>query len=310
MARIAKKLTDIIGNTPLLELNKFSQNRGLKRSLIAKIESFNPGGSAKDRIALAMVEDAEKKGLLSPGATIIEPTSGNTGVGLALVSAVKGYTLILTMPETMSIERRKLVQAYGAKVVLTPGAAGMKGAIDEANRLRESIPGSVILQQFENLANPEAHYNSTGIEIWNDTDGKVDIFVAGVGTGGTISGVGKRLKEYNSDVKIIAAEPASSPVLNGGKSGAHKIQGIGAGFIPTIYNASVVDEVIDVKDDCAILAARNVAAEEGLLVGISSGAALSAAVEIAKRPENQDKNIVVLLTDTGERYLSTELYSF
>lgn len=310
MARIAKKLTDIIGNTPLLELNKFSQNRGLKRPLVAKIESFNPGGSAKDRIALAMVEDAEKKGLLSPGATIIEPTSGNTGVGLALVSAVKGYTLILTMPETMSIERRKLVQAYGAKVVLTPGAAGMKGAIDEANRLRESIPGSVILQQFENPANPEAHYNSTGIEIWNDTDGKVDIFVAGVGTGGTISGVGKRLKEYNSDVKIIAAEPASSPVLNGGKSGAHKIQGIGAGFIPTIYNASVVDEVIDVKDDSAILAARNVAAEEGLLVGISSGAALAAAVEIAKRPENQDKNIVVLLTDTGERYLSTELYSF
>ena len=310
MARIAKKLTDIIGNTPLLELSKFSQNRGLKRSLIAKIESFNPGGSAKDRIALAMVEDAEKKGLLSPGATIIEPTSGNTGVGLALVSAVKGYTLILTMPETMSIERRKLVQAYGAKVVLTPGAAGMKGAIDEANRLRESIPGSVILQQFENSANPEAHYNSTGIEIWNDTDGKVDIFVAGVGTGGTISGVGKRLKEYNSDVKIIAAEPASSPVLNGGKSGAHKIQGIGAGFIPAIYNASVVDEVIDVKDDSAILAARNVAAEEGLLVGISSGAALSAAVEIAKRPENQDKNIVVLLPDTGERYLSTVLYSF
>ena len=310
MARIAKKLTDIIGNTPLLELSKFSQNRGLKRSLIAKIESFNPGGSAKDRIALAMVEDAEKKGLLNPGATIIEPTSGNTGVGLALVSVVKGYTLILTMPETMSIERRKLVQAYGAKVVLTPGAAGMKGAIDEANRLRESIPGSVILQQFENSANPEAHYNSTGIEIWNDTDGKVDIFVAGVGTGGTISGVGKRLKEYNSDVKIIAAEPASSPVLNGGKSGAHKIQGIGAGFIPTIYNASVVDEVIDVKDDSAILAARNVAAEEGLLVGISSGAALSAAVEIAKRPENQDKNIVVLLPDTGERYLSTELYSF
>ena len=310
MARIAKKLTDIIGNTPLLELSKFSQNRGLKRPLIAKIESFNPGGSAKDRIALAMVEDAEKKGLLSPGATIIEPTSGNTGVGLALVSAVKGYTLILTMPETMSIERRKLVQAYGAKVVLTPGAAGMKGAIDEANRLRESIPGSVILQQFENPANPEAHYNSTGIEIWNDSDGKVDIFVAGVGTGGTISGVGKRLKEYNSDVKIIAAEPASSPVLNGGKSGAHKIQGIGAGFVPTIYNASVVDEVIDVKDDSAILAARNVAAEEGLLVGISSGAALSAAVEIAKRPENQDKNIVVLLTDTGERYLSTVLYSF
>ena len=310
MARIAKKLTDIIGNTPLLELSKFSQNRGLKRPLIAKIESFNPGGSAKDRIALAMVEDAEKKGLLSPGATIIEPTSGNTGVGLALVSAVKDYTLILTMPETMSIERRKLVQAYGAKVVLTPGAAGMKGAIDEANRLRESIPGSVILQQFENSANPEAHYNSTGIEIWNDSDGKVDIFVAGVGTGGTISGVGKRLKEYNSDVKIIAAEPASSPVLNGGKSGAHKIQGIGAGFIPAIYNASVVDEVIDVKDDSAILAARNVAAEEGLLVGISSGAALSAAVEIAKRPENQDKNIVVLLPDTGERYLSTELYSF
>ena len=310
MTKIAKQLTELIGNTPLLELNKFSKAQGIATPIVAKVEFFNPGGSVKDRIALAMIEDAEKKGLLKPGATIIEPTSGNTGVGLALVSVVKGYTLILTMPETMSIERRKLVQAYGAKVVLTPGAAGMKGAIDEANRLRESIPGSVILQQFENSANPEAHYNSTGIEIWNDTDGKVDIFVAGVGTGGTISGVGKRLKEYNSDVKIIAAEPASSPVLNGGKSGAHKIQGIGAGFIPAIYNASVVDEVIDVKDDSAILAARNVAAEEGLLVGISSGAALSAAVEIAKRPENQDKNIVVLLPDTGERYLSTELYSF
>ena len=312
MKKIYNDLTELVGHTPLLHLARLSRAFGIDEStrILAKLEYFNPGGSVKDRVALNMINDAEKRGLLSPGGTIIEPTSGNTGVGLALVSAVKGYTLILTMPETMSIERRKLVQAYGAKVVLTPGAAGMKGAIDEANRLRESIPGSVILQQFENSANPEAHYNSTGIEIWNDTDGKVDIFVAGVGTGGTISGVGKRLKEYNSDVKIIAAEPASSPVLNGGKSGAHKIQGIGAGFVPTIYNASVVDEVIDVKDDSAILAARNVAAEEGLLVGISSGAALSAAVEIAKRPENQDKNIVVLLPDTGERYLSTELYSF
>lgn len=308
MARIAKKLTDIIGNTPLLELSNFSQNRGLKKPLIAKIESFNPGGSAKDRIALAMVEDAERKGLLSPGATIIEPTSGNTGVGLALVAAVKGYKLILTMPETMSIERRKLVQAYGAQVVLTPGAAGMQGSIDEAERLRDSIPGSIILQQFENPANPAAHYNSTGIEIWNDTDGRVDIFVAGVGTGGTISGVGKRLKEYNPNVKIVGAEPASSPILNGGKAGPHKIQGIGANFIPKIYDASVVDEVIDVADDSALLTGRSVAAEEGLLVGISSGAALSAAVEIALRPENHDKNIVVLLTDTGERYLSTELY--
>lgn len=307
---IAKKLTELIGNTPLLELGTFSAARGLKTPIIAKVEYFNPGGSVKDRIALAMIEDAEARGVLKPGATIIEPTSGNTGVGLALVSAVKGYRLILTMPETMSVERRNLVKAYGAEVVLTPGADGMKGAIAKAEALRDATPGSVILQQFENPANPAKHYATTGQEIWRDTDGKVDIFVAGVGTGGTVSGIGKALKEKNPDVKIVAVEPFSSPVLNGGKSGAHKIQGIGAGFVPKTYDADVVDEVFDVDNDDAIRTGRQLAQEQGLLVGISSGAAAFAAAEIAKRPENAGKRIVVLLPDTGERYLSTILYAF
>jgi cysteine synthase A len=274
------------------------------------VEYFNPGGSVKDRIALAMIEDAEKKGILKPGATIIEPTSGNTGVGLALVSAVKGYHLILTMPETMSIERRNLVKAYGAEVRLTSGKDGMPGAIRAANELRDSIPGSVILQQFENPANPEKHYLTTGQEIWNQTDGDVDIFVAGVGTGGTISGIAKALKEKKPDVKIVAVEPASSPVLSGGQSGPHKIQGIGAGFVPKTYNGNLSDEILPVENDDAILTGRQLAQQEGLLVGISSGAAAFAAAKIAQRPENADKKIVVLLPDTGERYLSTVLYAF
>ena len=307
MAKIAKQLTDLIGHTPLLELNKFSAQKGLQTPVIAKVEFFNPGGSVKDRIAFAMIEDAEKKGLLKPGATIIEPTSGNTGVGLALVSAVRGYHLILTMPETMSVERRNLVKAYGAEVRLT---SGKDGAIRAAEELRDSIPGSIILQQFENPANPAKHYATTGVEIWNDTDGQVDIFVAGVGTGGTVSGIGKYLKEQNPNVKIIAVEPASSAVLNGQPSGPHKIQGIGAGFVPKTYNSDVIDEVFDVENDDAIRTGRELAQQEGLLVGISSGAAAFAASQIAKRPENAGKKIVVLLPDTGERYLSTVLYAF
>lgn len=310
MTKIAKKLTELIGNTPLLELNKFSSLKGLEQPIIAKIESFNPGGSVKDRVALAMIEDAEDKGLLKPGATIIEPTSGNTGVGLALVAAVKGYKLILTMPETMSIERRNLVKAYGATVKLTSGKEGMKGAIKAAEELRDSIPGSIILQQFENQANPQKHYETTGKEIWRDTDGAVDIFVAGVGTGGTISGVGKYLKEQNPDVKVVAVEPTTSPVLSGGQGGPHKIQGIGAGFIPSTYNSKYVDEIFQVDNDEAILTGRQLAQSEGLLVGISSGAAVFAASELAKRPENKGKRIVTLLPDTGERYLSTVLYAF
>lgn len=310
MTKIAKKLTELIGNTPLLELNKFSSLKGLEQPIIAKIESFNPGGSVKDRVALAMIEDAEDKGLLKPGATIIEPTSGNTGVGLALVAAVKGYKLILTMPETMSIERRNLVKAYGATVKLTSGKEGMKGAIKAAEELRDSIPGSIILQQFENQANPQKHYETTGKEIWRDTDGAVDIFVAGVGTGGTISGVGKYLKEQNPDVKVVAVEPTTSPVLSGGQSGPHKIQGIGAGFIPSTYNSKYVDEIFQVDNDQAILTGRQLAQSDGLLVGISSGAAVFAASELAKRPENKGKRIVTLLPDTGERYLSTVLYAF
>ena len=310
MANIAKQLTELIGNTPLLELNKFSQAKGIETPVIAKVEYFNPGGSVKDRIALAMIEDAEQRGLLKPGATIIEPTSGNTGVGLALVSAVKGYHLILTMPETMSVERRNLVKAYGAEVRLTPGKDGMPGAIRAAEALRDDTPGSVILQQFENPANPARHYATTGPEIWRDTDGKVDILVAGVGTGGTISGAGKYLKEQNPEVKVIAVEPKSSPVLNGGQSGPHKIQGIGAGFVPNTYDSKVIDEVFDVENDDAIRTGREVAQQEGLLVGISAGAALFAAAEIAKREENKGKKIVVLLPDTGERYLSTVLYAF
>ena len=310
MKKIAKQLTELIGNTPLVELNKFSEAKGVQTPLVAKVEFFNPGGSVKDRIALAMIEDAEKKGILKPGATIIEPTSGNTGVGLALVSAVKGYHLILTMPETMSEERRGLVKAYGAEVRLTSGKEGMAGAIRAAEELRDSIPGSVILQQFENAANPARHYMTTGPEIWKDTDGQVDIFVAGVGTGGTVSGIGRYLKEQNPNVKIIAAEPKSSPVLNGGSSGPHKIQGIGAGFIPKSYDAAVVDEVYDVENDDAIRTGRELAQQEGLLVGISSGAAAYAAAQVAKRPENKGKMVVVLLPDTGERYLSTELFAF
>ena len=307
---IAKSLTELVGNTPLVELNKFSKSKGLDTAIIAKVEFFNPGGSVKDRIALAMIEDAEQRGLLKPGATIIEPTSGNTGVGLALVSAVKGYHLILTMPETMSVERRNLVKAYGAEVRLTPGKDGMKGAIQAAEALRDATPGSIILQQFENPANPAKHYVTTGAEVLEQTDGQVDIFVAGVGTGGTVSGVGRRLKEQNPNVKIIAVEPKASAVLNGQPSGPHKIQGIGAGFVPKTYNSDVIDEVFDVENDDAIRTGRQLAQQEGLLVGISAGAAAFAAAEVAKRPENAGKRIVVLLPDTGERYLSTQLYAF
>ena len=310
MTKIAKQLTELIGQTPLLELNKFSKSHGIETPIIAKVEFFNPGGSVKDRIALAMIEDAEKKGLLKPGATIIEPTSGNTGVGLALVAAVKGYKLVLTMPETMSIERRNLVKAYGAEVKLTSGAAGMAGAIKAAEELRDATLGSIILQQFENPANPQKHYDTTGVEVWEQTGGDIDIFVAGVGTGGTVSGIGKRLKEKNPNIKIVAVEPKSSAVLNGQPSGPHKIQGIGAGFIPKTYNGDVVDEIFDVDNDDAIRTGRQLAREEGLLVGISSGAAAFAASEIAKRPENKGKKIVALLPDTGERYLSTVLYAF
>jgi len=310
MTKIATQLTDLIGGTPLLELGKFSEQKGIHRPIIAKVEFFNPGGSVKDRIALAMIEDAEQRQLLTPGATIIEPTSGNTGVGLALVSAVKGYHLILTMPDTMSIERRSLVKAYGAEVRLTPGKEGMAGAIRAAEELRDQIPGSIILQQFENPSNPARHYATTGPELYAQTDGKVDIFVAGAGTGGTVSGVGRYLKEQNPGVKIVAVEPSTSPVLSGGKAGPHKIQGIGAGFVPKTFDADVVDEIFTVDGDDAIRAAREVAREEGLLVGISSGAALHAAIEIARREENSGKTIVALLPDTGERYLSTVLYAF
>lgn len=310
MSKIAKQMTDLIGKTPLVALNKYSAFRGLKTPLVAKVEFFNPGGSVKDRIALGMVEAAEKDGILKPGATIIEPTSGNTGVGLALVAAVKGYKLILTMPETMSVERRNLVKAYGAKVELTPGKDGMNGAIKAAEKLRDSIEGAVILGQFTNPANPQKHYDTTAAELWNDTDGDIDIFVAGVGTGGTLSGIGKYLKEKKPDVKIVAVEPSTSPVLSGGKSGPHKIQGIGAGFIPQTYHAEVVDKILTVDNDDAIRTGRQLAQQEGLLVGISSGAAAFAAAELALRPENKDKKIVVLLPDTGERYLSTALYAF
>ena len=310
MAKIAKQLTELVGNTPLLELKNFNEKKDLHATIIAKLEYFNPAGSVKDRVALAMIEDAEAKGILQPGATIIEPTSGNTGVGLAFVSSAKGYHLILTMPDTMSIERRNLLKALGAKVVLTPGAEGMKGAIAKAEELQASTPGSWIPQQFKNPANPAIHVKTTGEEIWRDTDGKVDVFVAGVGTGGTVSGVGVTLKQHNPQVKVVAVEPASSPVLSGGKSGPHKIQGIGAGFVPDNFNAAVIDEVLTIENDEAILASRQVAQSEGLLVGISSGAALAGAVRLAQRPENKGKTIVALLPDTGERYLSTVLYAF
>ena len=310
MGKIAKQLTELVGNTPLLELSAFNASKGLEAAVVAKLESFNPVGCVKERIALAMVEDAEAKGILKPGATIIEPTSGNTGVGLAFVAAVKGYKLVLTMPETMSLERRALLKALGAELVLTPGPGGMKAAIQKATDLQAETEGSVILQQFENPANPEIHKKTTGEEIWRDTDGKVDIFVAGVGTGGTISGVGEALKAHNPHVKIIAVEPADSPVLSGGAPSPHKIQGIGAGFIPKTYNPAVVDEIITVTNDAAIKTSRELAQKEGLLVGISSGAAAWAAAEVAKRPENKGKLIVTLLPDTSERYLSTVLYAF
>ncbi|MFI3302092.1 MAG: cysteine synthase A [Rikenellaceae bacterium] len=308
MEKIAKKLTDLIGNTPLLELENFQNNNEVKAHIIAKLEYFNPAGSVKDRVALSMIRDAEQRGVLAQGGTLIEPTSGNTGVGLALVAAANGYKLILTMPETMSIERRRLLAALGAEIVLTPGAEGMTGAINRAYALQSEIEGSVILNQFGNEANPEVHYRTTAEEIWRDTDGKIDILVGGVGTGGTISGNGKRLKELNPSIEVVAVEPAASPVLSGGKAGAHKLQGIGAGFVPKIYNSEVVDRVITITNEEAFEASRNVATQEGLLVGISSGAALSAALKIAREPQNEGKRIVVILPDSGERYLSTELY--
>lgn len=310
MKKIAKQLTDLVGNTPLMELSNYNKSKGLKARLIVKLESFNPAGSVKDRVALAMIEDAETSGLLKPGATIIEPTSGNTGIGLAFVAASKGYKLILTMPDTMSVERRNLLKALGAELVLTPGANGMKGAIARAEELKAATPGAVILQQFDNPANPAMHERTTGQEIWRDTEGHVDIFVAGVGTGGTVSGVGAALKKHNPAVKVVAVEPTDSPVLSGGAPGAHKIQGIGAGFVPKNYNPAVVDEILQVTDDDAIRTGRELAQKEGLLVGISSGAAVSAATRLALLPENEGKTIVALLPDTGERYLSTLLYAF
>jgi cysteine synthase A len=307
---IHKSLTELIGNTPLLELSNIEQSLGLKARLIAKVEFFNPGGSVKDRVALAMIEDAERNGLLVPGATIIEPTSGNTGIGLAWVASVKGYKLILTMPETMSQERQKLLKALGATLELTPGADGMNGAIRRANELKELHLGSFIPQQFDNPTNPQAHISTTAEEIWRDTDGEIDMFVAGVGTGGTLSGTAKGLKNHNPLIKAIAVEPANSAVISGGKVGAHKLQGIGAGFIPKNYNPEVVDQVFPVKDDEAMKASRLLAQKEGLLVGISSGAALHAAISLAQKEENAGKTIVVLLPDTGERYLSTELFAY
>lgn len=310
MAKIYNNLTELIGNTPLLEVKKIEEAENLKAKVLVKLEYFNPGGSVKDRIALAMIEDAENNGKLKPGAVIIEPTSGNTGIGLAWVSSVKGYKLILTMPETMSQERKNLLKALGATLVLTPGSEGMKGAIKKAQELQEETPGSIILQQFENPANPEAHRKTTGEEIWRDTDGEVDIFVAGVGTGGTLSGTAETLKKHKPSVKAIAVEPASSPVISGGKPGPHKIQGIGAGFIPGNLHTDIIDEVIAVPDNDAIRASRLLAQKEGLLVGISAGAALGAAISEAKKEENAGKTIVALLPDTGERYLSTVLYAF
>lgn len=310
MAKIYEKLTELVGHTPLLDLQRLAARKNAQAQVVAKVEYFNPGGSVKDRIALNMIEDAEQKGILKPGSVIIEPTSGNTGVGLAWISRVKGYEAIIVMPETMSRERQNLLRAAGAKLVLTSGAKGMKGAIEEANRLKDETPGAVILGQFVNPANPDMHERTTGEEIWQDTDGKVDIFVAGVGTGGTVTGVGRALKKHNPNVKIVAVEPESSPVLSGGQPGAHKIQGIGAGFIPQTYDSQVIDEIIQVSNDNAILTGRELSLYEGLIVGISSGAATYAALQLAQRPENKGKRIVALLPDTGERYLSTQLYAF
>lgn len=308
MDGITRNLTDLIGRTPLMELARLSARHGLKRPIAAKVEFFNPGGSVKDRIALAMIEDAERQGKIKPGAVIIEPTSGNTGVGLAMVAAVKGYKLILTMPETMSVERQKLVKAYGAEVRLTPGSEGMAGAVRAAEELRDATEGAVILQQFENKANPQAHYTATGCEIWQQIGGRVDMFVAGVGTGGTLSGTGRRLKEYNPDIKIVAVEPETSPLLSRGQSGPHKLQGIGANFVPKTYDASITDSIVTIGNEEAMEMSRRTAQTEGLLVGISAGAAVAAAVRMAKTAGNEDKMIVTLLPDTGERYLSTELF--
>lgn len=306
---VYKAISDLIGNTPLVELTHIEEKEGLDASVVAKVEFFNPAGSVKDRIAKKMIDDAEKKGLIKPGATLIEPTSGNTGIGIASVAAAKGYKAIMTMPETMSVERRNLLKAYGAKVVLTDGKAGMKGAIAKAKELAATIPNSFIPSQFENPSNPQAHYESTGPEIWKDTEGKVDIFVAGVGTGGTVSGTGKYLKDQNPNVKVVAVEPATSPVLSEGHAGPHGIQGIGAGFVPNTLDTSVYDEVFTVTNEQAYETGRLIAHNEGMLVGISSGAATYAAIQIAKRPENKGKTIVVLLPDTGERYLSTPMFS-
>ena len=309
MGKIYDSALDLVGGTPLVRLNAIRAEYGLGADILAKVEYFNPAGSVKDRVALAMVLDAENKGLLKPGATIIEPTSGNTGVGLAFVASVRGYHLILTMPDTMSVERRNLLSARGAELVLTPGSAGMKGAIAKAGELRDNIPGSIILGQFDNPANPDAHYRTTGTEIWSDTDGAVDIFVAGAGTGGTISGVGRALKQRKPSVKIVAVEPATSAVLSGNPAGPHKIQGIGAGFVPANFDRSVIDEILPVSNEDAFAVSRELSALEGLLVGISSGAAAAAAIVLGQRPENEGKTIVALLPDTGERYLSTELFA-
>lgn len=307
--KVYKAISDLIGNTPLVELTHIEEKEGLDSRVVAKVEFFNPAGSVKDRIAKKMIEDAEKKGVIKPGATLIEPTSGNTGIGIASVAAAKGYKAIMTMPETMSVERRNLLKAYGAKVVLTDGKTGMKGAIAKAKELAATIPNSFIPSQFENPSNPQAHYESTGPEIWKDTEGKVDIFVAGVGTGGTVSGTGKYLKDQNPNVKVIAVEPATSPVLSQGYAGPHGIQGIGAGFVPNTLDTSVYDEVFTVTNEQAYETGRLIAHNEGMLVGISSGAATYAAIQIAKRPENKGKTIVVLLPDTGERYLSTPMFA-
>lgn len=308
MSKIYKDATELIGNTPLVEFNHIEKKEGLNAKILAKLEYFNPAGSVKDRIAKEMIEDAERKGTLKPGATIIEPTSGNTGIGLASIATAKGYKAIIVMPETMSVERRNIIKAYGAEIVLTEGAKGMKGAIAKAEELSKEIPDSFVAGQFVNPANPEAHRKTTGPEIWNDTDGKVDIFVAGVGTGGTVTGVGEYLRQQNPDVKVVAVEPATSPVLSKGTAGAHKIQGIGAGFVPDTLNTKIYDEIITIDNDAAFEGGKEIASIEGILVGISSGAAFVAAKELAKRPENAGKTIVVLLPDSGDRYYSTPLF--